>query len=579
VIGFFGGSLHKRLETQNSNLRGVQIVVLVAAIALEFVPSLATALPGGGDSDSAWLASEKAASTPSERVASTALVTIEGRVLFRVFGVTAFPPAQRAQRIADRIKTLAEDKSLSTDSLRLAETEHSTDIFAGDQFIMSVFDGDARIEGGNPRRLIAKAFLNRIKGAVADYRAERNPAQLLRDATIATGSVVLLAFTLFVIFHAARWVVGRLERRYTSAVEKFEKSSLQIVSAASIWKLVRSAFRLLSLLVALSLVLIELHFVLGLFPWTRDTAENLRTLTLAPPLLILSRLLTILPRLLVIALIVFAARYALRVTRFVLSAIKQRRITVSGFDPEWADSTYNIVRLLIIAFAVVVCYPYIPGSESSAFKGITIFFGVLFSLGSSAFLANLIAGYTMTYRRAFHTGDRIRVGDLMGDVMEIGLMVTHLRSVKNEELVVPNSLILSSSVLNYTSLARERGLILHTTVGIGYETPWRQVEAMLLIAADRTPGLLREPPPFILQKSLDDFAVTYELNVYCNTPSAMYQLYTELHRNILDVFNEYGIQIMTPSYVADTAEPKVVAKDQWFAKPAQIPPMRRTNSN
>ena len=166
----------------------------------------------------------------------------------------------------------------------------------------------------------------------------------------------------------------------------------------------------------------------------------------------------------------------------------------------------------------------------------------------------------------------------MGDVTEIGLMVTHLRSVKNEELVMPNSLILNSHVINYSSLARERGLILHTVVGIGYETPWRQVEAMLLTAAERTAGLLREPPPFILQKSLGDFAVAYELNVYCDRPLAMYQLYTELHRNILDVFNEYGVQIMTPSYVADPAQAKVVPQDQWFAKPAETPAMRKTGS-
>ena len=157
-------------------------------------------------------------------------------------------------------------------------------------------------------------------------------------------------------------------------------------------------------------------------------------------------------------------------------------------------------------------------------------------------------------------------------------MVTNLHSVKNEELILPNSLILNSHVINYSSLAREHGLILHTTAGIGYETPWRQVEAMLLMAAERTPGLLRQPPPFILQKELGDFCVTYELNVYCDQPLQMYQLYTELHRNILDVFNEYNIQIMTPAYVSDPAQPKVVPKDQWFAEPAQRPPLRKTGS-
>jgi small-conductance mechanosensitive channel len=174
----------------------------------------------------------------------------------------------------------------------------------------------------------------------------------------------------------------------------------------------------------------------------------------------------------------------------------------------------------------------------------------------------------------FRIGNRIRVSDFIGDVIDVRLMVTHLRSLKNEEIIVPNSLILSNHVINYSSLARQQGLILHTTVSIGYETPWRQVEAMLLMAAERTPGLLRQPPPFVLQQLLGDFCVTYELNAYCDEPTAMYRLYTELHRNILDVFNEYNVQIMTPSYEMDPDQPKVVPKEQWFAEPAQLP--RRT---
>jgi small-conductance mechanosensitive channel len=175
----------------------------------------------------------------------------------------------------------------------------------------------------------------------------------------------------------------------------------------------------------------------------------------------------------------------------------------------------------------------------------------------------------MTYRRAFRIGDRVKLGQYVGDVAQMRLMVTHLRTLKNEEVVVPNSSILSSEVVNYSTLAQQRGLILHTTVGIGYETPWRQVEAMLVEAAGRTPGLLREPPPFVLQTALGDFCVTYEINVYCDTPHVMALLYTELHRNILDVFNEYGVQIMTPSYEADPAEPKLVPKEQWYAAPAR----------
>jgi small-conductance mechanosensitive channel len=336
---------------------------------------------------------------------------------------------------------------------------------------------------------------------------------------------------------------------------------------------------MLSVLAAVVLTFVYIHFVLGLFPWTRVYAVNFRHLAFAPLNLLVSRAIASVPNLLLIAVIVVCARYLLKLAHLAFDSIKHGHIKISGFDPDWSDSTYNIIRVLIILFVAIVCYPFIPGSESSAFKGVTIFIGVLFSLGSSAFLANLIAGYTMTYRRAFHVGDRIQVGDLMGDVAQVGLMVTHLRSVKNEEFVIPNSLILNSNVINYSSLTRQRGLILHTTVGIGYETPWRQVEAMLLLAAERTPSLLREPPPFILQKSLGDFAVNYELNVYCDNPSAMYQLYTELHRNILDVFNEYKVQIMTPAYVADPSAPKVVRSEEWFAQPAQAPPLRKTGTD
>ena len=509
----------------------------------------------------------------------SAPVIIDGRPLFRVRGVTAFPASQRARAIEDRIRALADDQTVSASSLHLVETEHSTDILAGDKPIVSVFNADVRIEGsGLARRIIAAVYLKRIADAVLDYRAEREPRRLLDDTLLLAGATLLALFLSFVIVRVLRWLTLRIEHRYQSAIRHIEEGSFRIISEHSVWGAVHFLSRLLSLLAALALFYVYLHFALSLYPWTRGLAANLREVTLAPVLTLCREILRSTPDIFVIAIIVFASRYLVRGARFFFSAIREGTITVSGFDREWANPTYNIVRVLIIAFAVVVCYPYIPGSESPAFKGVTIFIGVLFSLGSSSFLANLIAGYTMTYRRAFRVGDRIKVGDLMGDVTQVGLMVTNLRSVKNEEIVVPNSLILNSNLVNYSSIARERGLILHTIVGIGYETPWRQVEAMLLMAAERTPGLLREPRPFILQQSLGDYAVTYELNVYIDNPSTMYQLYTDLHRSILDVFNEHNVQIMTPSYVFDPAEPKVVPRDQWFAAPAQLPPVRKTGT-
>ncbi len=549
--------------------RGLAIIMLAAAASGAFAGPAIAQRKGADDASLLGL----------EKPPSLAPVTIDGRVLFQVRGVTAFPAAERAGVIASRIEAVAGDPSIPTSSLRLAESADSTDILAGDQFLLSLVNADVQAEGaGIARPFLAKVYLKRIKTAIEQYRAERAPGRLLHDTLVALGCTLGLALVLIALFRAFRWVTRRIDRRYESAIEKIETRAHRLVSARSIWRAVHAGFRILSVLAAGALLFIYVHFVLGLFPWTRGFAEHFRHLVLAPIIMLLSEAAAAVPNLLLVALIILSARYVLKLAHFAFTSIKQGRLKISGFEPEWADSTYNIVRILVIVFVVIVCYPFIPGSESPAFKGVTIFIGVLFSLGSSSFLANVIAGYMMTYRRAFHVGDRIKVGDLMGDVTEVGMMVTHLRSVKNEEFVVPNSLILNTNVINYTSLARERGLILHTTVGIGYETPWRQVEAMLLLAAERTPSLLREPAPFILQQSLGDYAVNYELNVYCDNPSAMYQLYTELHRNILDVFNEYNVQIMTPSYVADPTAPKVVPRDQWFAQPAAAPALRKTGT-
>ena len=233
--------------------------------------------------------------------------------------------------------------------------------------------------------------------------------------------------------------------------------------------------------------------------------------------------------------------------------------------------TYKIVRVLIIVLCAVVIYPYIPGTGSMAFKGISVFAGLLISLGASSAISNIIAGYTMTYRRAFRVGDRVKIGDHLGDVIAMRLLVTHLKTPKNEEVVVPNSLILNSQIINFSSISREKGLILHTGVTIGYDVPWRQVEALLLMAAGKTPGILREPKPFVFQKSLGDFYIEYELNAFTNDPLDQMRTYSDLHKNILDAFNEYGVQITSPNYESDPDNLKIVPREKWYAAPAKPP--------
>jgi small-conductance mechanosensitive channel len=226
------------------------------------------------------------------------------------------------------------------------------------------------------------------------------------------------------------------------------------------------------------------------------------------------------------------------------------------------------VRVAAIAFALVMAYPLVPGSDSVAFKGLSIVAGVVLSFGSTSTIANIFAGYMIAYRRAFRVGDRVKIGEVQGDIMKVRLQVTHLHTTKNEEITIPNSVILSSPVVNYSRPAEKGELILHTEVGIRYETPWRQVEAMLIEAARRTPGLEHDPPPRVLLLKLGDFAVTYSILAHTRHARQMPRLYADLHRNILDLFNEYGVQIMTPAYEGDPEVLKVVPKDQWFAAPA-----------
>jgi small-conductance mechanosensitive channel len=310
--------------------------------------------------------------------------------------------------------------------------------------------------------------------------------------------------------------------------------------------LIGGGIKLIKVALILVVSYVYLQTVLALFPWTRWFASNLLNQIINPLTSIGAAIVDYLPKLLFLVILILITRYILKLTRVFFDAIATKRLTLSNFEVEWAWPTYRIVRFIVVAFAVVVAYPYIPGSDSAAFKGVSLFLGVLFSLGSTSVIANVIAGYTMTYRRAFGVGDWIKIDGVMGEATKIRLLVTHFRTFKNEEVIVPNAKILSTELTNFSSMARDGELILHTTVGIGYEVPWRQVEAMLLMAAAHTPGLRADRQAFVEQKSLGDFAVNYELNVHRDNVSLMPNIYSKLHRAIQDVFNEYGVQIMTP---------------------------------
>jgi small-conductance mechanosensitive channel len=517
------------------------------------------------------LQAQQPAAAESESEIQTAAVTLDGEVLFRVRGASSLPAPARASLIQERLTSVARDAAVPVGSIRAVDDGSVTRISAGDIPLMGILEADAALEQLQ-RAQLAAAHTARLKQAVIEYRAARAPAALQRGAVNAIAATIALLLAEFGVW----WLRGRLERlltrRWQARIHTVGIQSFEVMRAERIWAALRSSLLTLQTVAWLAILFVYFAFVLAQSPWTRGYARNMTALALGPLQVIGAGIVAHIPSLVFLVVLFFVIRVGLRLTRLFFEAVERGRVTLKGFDAEWAQPTYKIVRLAVVAFGVIVAYPYIPGSQSAAFKGVSLFIGIVFSLGSSAAVSNMIAGYMMTYRRAFKVGDRIKVGNVVGEVLQTRLQVTHLRSPKNEEIVVPNSQILASDVLNYSSLARTRGLILHTQVGIGYETPWRQVEAMLLMAAGRTAGLERDPAPFVLEKALGDFAVVYELNVYCSNAGAMIQLYSELHRHILDVFNEFGVQIMTPAYEGDPYQPKVVAQKDWYTSPARRPP-------
>jgi small-conductance mechanosensitive channel len=499
----------------------------------------------------------------------TAPVVINGKVRFHVVGVSAYPAERRAREIAKRIESLAQDPTYDAKTLRIedADTWHQVLPHEGGKPIFRVLEADAEFEGVL-RAVLAQTLVTSIAESIDDYRHDHKPAVLVKNAVYALASMVLLTALLFGVFWGFRRLDGFLEGRVKLHTKKLETQSKRIFRGEQLLGVLHGALRILRLLVVIFLVYACANFVLSLFPQTRYAAHTLFQFVFAPLDDMAKAFINFIPDLVFLVAVFFIARYSLKLARGVFTAIDNKRLQIKGFEPEWGLPTYRLVRIGLIIFALVIAYPFIPGSESAAFKGISVLLGLLFSLGSTSVISNVIAGYTMTYRRAFRIGDRVKIGDTVGDVREMRVLVTHLRTPKNEEVVIPNSTILNGEVTNYSTMARDQGLILHTTIGIGYDVPWRQVEAMLLLAAGRTEGLLKDPKPFIRQKSLADFAVNYELNAYCGDASQMMELYTEMHRNIQDVFNENGVQIMSPAYEADPAEPKFVPKERWYMSPA-----------
>ncbi len=497
-----------------------------------------------------------------DEVQNLAAVQIDGIDLFYIRGVMSYPAKLRAETIENRIYAIAGNYSINPKLVTSVNEEGRIKISVDGEFVLAVFDADGEVEGV-PKEVFAELISEQLTQAIQKYRYQRSAPAIKTSLLKAFIALCILVIVLWVFNFLFKRLNNWFKRRIESKVQKIEDASFKLIQSDKLLQGFHLLYNVLRISIIVFISVGFLNYFLGLFPWTKGLSVIIIRAILDPLESFGNGLIQELPNFIVLTLIWFVTKYLLKFIRLVFLEVGREAIHLKGFDAEWAMPTFRIVRLLIIVFALVVAFPYIPGSDTNAFKGISVFLGIIFSLGSSSFIANIVAGYSMTYQGAFKHGDFIKVNEFEGFVESQTSMVTRLRSRKNEEIVIPNSVMLSSNVINYSMKAKKHDLIIYTTVGIGYETPWRQVDAMLKLAANRTEGLMKEPEPFVLKKALGDFAITYEINAYCLDETKLPQYYSLLHQHILDVFNENEVAIMTPAYMADPATAKVVAKDQW----------------
>jgi small-conductance mechanosensitive channel len=523
---------------------------LVITIALCLVSSFAFSAPRPETPAVPEAQGGPAPAKPSSAAAKPlpAPVVLEGKTLFFIKEtVLSATPEERAGRANESLANLVRDRAFRVDSIQLVDDEIAALIVGDGTVLTRVFDRDAAAEGMT-RQALADQYVETIRAAIEEHNKAYSFRSLLFGAIYAVVATGVLALLLLLYHHLFPKLYARIRVWSGSRIRTVRIGSLELLNAARIVRLLLALARWFRILTTVVFVYAWLLYVLSLFPWTHGIAAAILGYILDPLKVFGAAVLASLPSLIILAVIAFITRYVIKLARFFFGAMEKGQVVLPGFYADWASPTYKIVRFFILAFAFTVAFPYIPGSKSEAFRGVSIFLGLLFSLGSSSAISNVMGGLSITYMRAFKIGDRVRIGDTVGDVIDESLLVTHIRTIKNEDITIPNAMIMNTHVVNYSARAKEEGLILQTSVTIGYDAPWRTVHELLIEAARKTACVLLEPKPFVLQTALNDFYVTYELNAYTDQPREMANAYSSLHRNIQDSFNEAGVEIMSPHY-------------------------------
>ncbi len=468
-------------------------------------------------------------------------------LIYSKFG--SFSAKDRADAITDRINKLAGTFGFKPDSLKLSEAEASIDLVFGESIIMSVSENDA-LWNNTTKIELAKKYQQAIRNEVITYMSQISFWSIVKKIGLAILVILIIVYFIKYIIRFFKWTALKIQQQEDKLIKGIKIKNYTLFDAKRQVGVLVIVNKILKWFIILLLVYITLPILFGIFPWTKNFAETLFGYILNPVKKIASGLWNYLPNLIAIIVIIFVFRYVLRGIRFLKTEIEKGNLQLPGFYPDWANPTYQIVRVLVFAFMIVVIFPYLPGSDSPVFRGVSVFLGFLFTFGSAGSLSNIMAGLILTYMRLFKKGDRVKIGEVVGDVIEKSLLVTRVRTIKNEIISIPNSTVMSSHTVNFSSDAPDKGLIIHTTVTIGYDIPWRDMHQALIDAALKTDFVLNEPKPFVLQTSLDDFYVSYQINAYTKEPNKQAVIYSNLHQNIQDVCFERGIEIMSPHYRA-----------------------------
>ena len=500
--------------------------------------------------DSLKLAKQRLRIDSLRRMTPGIPVIVEGDTLYYLFAKRGgHTPQQRAEMNAAAITELGKRFNLQPDSVYIESSDIVTDLMYGNKVLSSFTDQDGLWEGCSRDQLPAakrKGIVDKLKVMKDEHSLWQLGKRILYFILVIVGQFLLFKLTI--------WLFNKLKARIQRLKDtKLKPISIQDYELLDTQKQVNLLVFLASLLryaVMLLQLILTVPLLFAIFPQTKDLAYKLFSYIWEPIKSIFLGIVEYIPNLFTIFVIWLAVKYLVRLVRYLASEIQSERLKIGGFYADWAMPTFHIVRFLLYAFMIAMIYPYLPGSKSGVFQGISVFVGLIVSLGSSTVIGNIIAGLVITYMRPFKLGDRIKLNDTTGNVIEKTPLVTRIRTPKNEVVTIPNSFIMSSHTVNFSQSARDYGLIIHSEVSIGYDIPWRKTHQLLIEAALNTPGVVDDPRPFVLETSLQDYYPVYQVNAYIKDANQLAQVYSDLHQNIQDRFNEEGIEIMSPHYIA-----------------------------